>query len=1626
MANYFAGRVHSVVFENDAQSFYIMKMTLDGSDTPAVTVRGSVPGISVKAGAWFGFEAVWESHDKYGRQLVIERAPVVRGEWDSETALKMLQGHGVGKRICDALFGHFGDGLIEALGDADKLAEVGILDKFGALHIVSRWRAVRAMFQSLEFLSELKLPKSKVEQIYSHFGDDAEKALSEDPWSLVQIDGISFDQADEVARRLGLNMGSDNRLRGAILYICKARRGMGHLYLTTGEIVKSVQSGAPEVDKRHLARTLKALHDEKLLVLDNKTREGTTAIYEPWFNRLEKESSRMLVERRESAAFDPKERVEYLEKLGTMGPKTEKAAKRKGARLHTVAKSAIREWSGHGSILLSDAQMEGAVNALVEPVSILTGLPGTGKCVVPDTLIGSRGLRPIGEFLPEDLSVDDHRDLVVPIDTSKGVRQTGYVYNGGVQPTVRLTTTSGYALEGTFEHPIRVVEDGAVVWKKLGDLDLKSIPVLVRGGYSFGVPSKLPPLRKGDSRERRYRASLKMGDRLAQLLGYLVSEGTTTNFKTLTVTHHDHRVQQLIKDTTQHLFGYEGRDQHDSRLPGQVVGIQVHSIQLRKWFADIGIGYGDAYDKEVPWSILQATKKEIRSFLRALFEGDGTVSGDRFSVEYGSRSERLATQVHLLLLAFGVVSSLRVEQRECHPSAPKEQQEKKPWFRISLYGEDYDRFREQIGFDFKKAPPRTSESNTNRHLIYAKGLINILMEEVKPTKGHDYNLFYRYAKGKGPHARRPSRTHLEKLLKMAEPSETTEALRSLMRPEFFYDTVRSLKHGESQVVDFGVPEGHEFLSNGFISHNTATLKVVVKVLQDAGIPFLLVAPTGIAAKRLSSVTGADASTIHRAFGAKGMGTDNDREATYAGIVGDSGGLSTEDGSTEFWSYSSKQPHPARVVIVDESSMVDQHLLFRLLSCTTQDCRLVFVGDAAQLPSVGPGNVLRDIISCGEFPVVDLREIFRQHEASDIVIAAHAINSGEMPKFKEKSLDFTFAEVRDEHRILETLTATVRKLYERKINFQVLSPRHAGTLGVTNLNLRIRELLNPKTPGLKEMRLGPETVREGDRVMVSKNNYRYEIFNGDVGKVVRLDQKEKFVEIKIHGPPVMHVQMPFKEAPTHLRMAYCVTVHKCIHPDTLIETGQGIICAGDADEEGVVGTAEGPKKYTKMVKNPPLSMLKITTDDGYEITVTPDHGLDVWDTGTRKYVRREAASVCRKDFLRLRMGPGIDSEVEPTLPEAPRVDVRATLFRFPETLTGDVAEFLGLMVADGTLYRKGFRLAKRHIEVVDRFSELANTLFGAVPRRFRENGAYQAEVNSVQLSCWLRKVGGMGAHAKDVPSCVMRAPLKIQKRFMRGLFEDGSVNPRTNDSSVLDHVEWSSVFPKLLQKARLLLLRMGVICGSSKPTSRVPSLYIYGQNARRFGEVVGFITKMKQELCQLVVGNETHYVLPIDREVVKGLRRRFGKKIADSTYKNGVNRQRMSRHTARQLLEATEGPSVERDLLEELFQDHHSPVAFIEEVVAPSVCLEVPEGHQFLQNGFRGWNSQGQEYDVILIPWVNSFRHQLQRNLIYTAITRARKKVILVGHPEALEKAIRNNKVDTRNTLFPDRLRAIIG
>ncbi len=328
---------------------------------------------------------------------------------------------------------------------------------------------------------------------------------------------------------------------------------------------------------------------------------------------------------------------------------------------------------------------------------------------------------------------------------------------------------------------------------------------------------------------------------------------------------------------------------------------------------------------------------------------------------------------------------------------------------------------------------------------------------------------------------------------------------------------------------------------------TTTLQGAVSVLRDSGVPFLLVAPTGIAAKRLSSVTGAPASTVHRAFSAKNWKDEDggDRAATYVGIVGSGQSKSGGDTRTQTWEFGPDNPHPAQVVIVDESSMLDLHMLYRLLTGTQDSCRMVFVGDPFQLPSVGAGDVLRDLASSGVFAHTHLYEIFRQQGTSGIVLAAHDIHAGKTPDMDLH--DFTLVVAEDEHQASSIIMSEVRRLYAQRANFQVLSPRHAGDAGVTNLNEILRVTLNPPTPGVVERNLAGSMVRESDRIMVIRNDYENGVYNGDVGTVSRIDIRNKTLVIRVFASdpnmPQQEVTYDLTKGTPPIRLAYAQTVHK---------------------------------------------------------------------------------------------------------------------------------------------------------------------------------------------------------------------------------------------------------------------------------------------------------------------------------------------------------------------------------------------------------------------------------------------------------------------------------------------------
>lgn len=733
MSNYYSGRVTRIVFARKSQGFYILKMSLDSegdkSEGPfktqslsdpfgskyddLVVVKGYIPGLEVKTGLWFGFEAKWVTDPKYGRQLSINRAPVL-GDWiDPSAVVRMLRENGVDDMIAYRLEKVFGKDLCVALENTDRVKKEMAISSFDAEFITNRWKRVKNKYLSLELAYTLSIPRRKVAEIWEVFGEDAEKVLRERPWDLVYIDGIRFSEMDKLAQKAGLSLDSPERLESAVVYATRKGLQHGDLYLTTDRLLGGVNSLVGDQSNKRIAQAVKDAIDNSFLYLDTETKRGLKAVYLFWAYLLEEESAEMLCSRLQIT----KDRDDLWGLTG-VGPKTESVFD-SSASVEEVIKTAIEECSEDMGFHLSEEQSQALFNALRYSVSVVSGLPGTGK--------------------------------------------------------------------------------------------------------------------------------------------------------------------------------------------------------------------------------------------------------------------------------------------------------------------------------------------------------------------------------------------------------------------------------------------------------STSMKVLVEILRRSTSTMLLMAPTGIAAKRLGSVTQEMSYTIHRALRARAT-EEKKRDSSYVGVTGDALEKKKLQGPHSNWGHDRNEPHHADYIIIDEFSMVDQNLLFRILSGTLPQATLVFVGDAAQLPSVGPGNVLRGIINSETVPVTRLTKIFRQKETSDIVTAAHAIFRGEVPQTDVKS-DFCLIEQHDQSVALQIILKIVGRLYEKASDwdegpppsFQVLSPRHRGVLGVTNLNIQIRDVVNPPKRGLKELGKDKDLIREGDRVMIIKNDYGRDVYNGDIGKIVSIDLVSKRVRVKIHGINGKSVTFNTYEAMKMLRLAYACTVHKYqgLEVDTVI-------------------------------------------------------------------------------------------------------------------------------------------------------------------------------------------------------------------------------------------------------------------------------------------------------------------------------------------------------------------------------------------------------------------------------------------------------------------------------------------
>ena len=305
------------------------------------------------------------------------------------------------------------------------------------------------------------------------------------------------------------------------------------------------------------------------------------------------------------------------------------------------------------------------------------------------------------------------------------------------------------------------------------------------------------------------------------------------------------------------------------------------------------------------------------------------------------------------------------------------------------------------------------------------------------------------------------------------------------------------------------------LTGGPGTGKTTTINAMLHFFDSEGMDFLLAAPTGRAAKRMTEATGYEAQTIHRLLECK---------------------------PPEGYQKNGENPLKGDVLIVDECSMIDIVLMNALLKAVPDSMRLVLVGDTDQLPSVGAGNVLRDVIESGAFPVVRLTRIFRQALESRIIMNAHRINAGQLPDISNgRDTDFFFLSREEpEQAVAEIVDLVKRKLPARygvsSSVIQVLTPMQRGAAGATSLNLALQEALNPAGEGLRRSGF---VYRQGDRVMQVKNNYDKEVFNGDIGRIETVNPGERTLKVDFEGRLVEYDQTELDE----LVHAYAATIHK---------------------------------------------------------------------------------------------------------------------------------------------------------------------------------------------------------------------------------------------------------------------------------------------------------------------------------------------------------------------------------------------------------------------------------------------------------------------------------------------------
>lgn len=1062
------GVMERITYQNEETGYTVARLlpehrrgneaSSNRDDGNLVTVVGNMVGVA--PGEALELTGLWKSHPQHGWQFAVENYRSVLPA--TEQGIRKYLGSGlikgVGPKTAEKIVGHFGVDTLGVLeGAPDRLGEVPRLGPHKAGLIATAWVQQKAIKEVMLFLQGHGISTSLAVRIYKEYGDGATTVVKNDPYRLARdVWGIGFKTADKIAQALGFALDDPKRLQAGTLYVLsEASDSGGHTYLPRPELAAK----AAEL----LGARPEQVEDAIQTLLSDGGLRGETLI---------EEDGEFVF-----APFAPPSRSE---------PESQRILREEGAGYgDTGSTPTLTALPGEQAVYLPP--FHSAERGVASSLRRLKEAPPTyDRLAELKTINYDRMFEYLAERDKLDLTDRQQEGVVMALRQPVGVLTGGPGTGKALALDTPIPTPDGWTIMDNLRVGDHVYDEyGRPCKVVLATEVMRGHPCYeVMFDDGSALVADADHLWLTDTLASRKSARRSRGDRPLRVRG--TDQGHKRALPAVVTTA---EIAHTLR------VGKEGRLNHSIRICAPIEGSD-EGLSVDPYVLGVWLGNGHSQDGR----FTTADQCIVEEIQRCRYQ----------IVRHKVPEDKCPT--------YGVVrpdgTPLRPQLRE-----------------LGVLGD-------------KHVPLRYLRVASHHRLALLQGIMDTdgyAAErdgrcEVTVTSAHLADGIYELVTGLGIKARRSNRpvslngkdcgTAYRVSFVTDQPvfrlprklARLKGKVRSTAHRRYITH-VRPVPSVPVRCIQVDSPSHLYLAGRSFIpTHNTTSMRALIRVLTLKKKRVVLAAPTGRAAKRLAEATGLEAKTLHRLLqlrpGAKAQ-------------------------------YDLENPIPADVVIVDETSMLDTLLMNNLLKGIATGAHLLLVGDADQLPSVGAGNVLADVIASGMAPVVKLDHIFRQGQGSAIVTNAHRINGGQMPVTGREITDFYFFPEDDPERAGDLVVDLVAhripaRFGYRTSDIQVLSPVHGGKCGVGYLNEKLQEKLNPSTPNKLQKQYGGKLFRAGDKVLQLRNNYDKDVYNGDSGLITSISPEDQEMTVRLEdGREVSYDYGELDE----LTLAYALSIHK---------------------------------------------------------------------------------------------------------------------------------------------------------------------------------------------------------------------------------------------------------------------------------------------------------------------------------------------------------------------------------------------------------------------------------------------------------------------------------------------------